>query len=71
MKSMLGPANLSTFERLSTFWRLKHISNIGKSSFGVLDSVLCREVFVSFVEESFNRGSTVCMSTRGAIGTAL
>ena len=47
---------LSTVERLSTLQRWKCISTIGKSTFGALESVLCREV-ISMV--SFNRGSTV------------
>ena len=58
IKDTLGPANLSTVERLwlSTLQRWKCINTIGKFIFGASESVLCREV-ISMV--SFNRGSTV------------
>ena len=61
IKDTLWPANLSTVERLSTLQRWKCISTIGKSIFGALKSVLCREVvyMVSFIGVFFNRGSTV------------
>ena len=50
-KGHIGPANLSTVERLSTLQRWKCISTIGKSTFGALECVLCREVIsmVSFI----------------------
>ena len=51
IKDTLGPANLSTVERLFTLQMSKCISTIGKSIFGALESVLCREVvyMVSFI----------------------
>ena len=51
IKDTLGPANMSTVERLSTFRGGKYISTIRKSIFGALESVLCREVvyMVSFI----------------------
>ena len=51
IKDTLGPANLSTVERLSTLQRWKCMSTIGKSIFGALESVLCKEVvyMVSFI----------------------
>ena len=56
IKDTLGPANLFTVERLSTIQRWKCINTIGESMFGVLESVLCREL-ISMV--SYNRCSTV------------
>ena len=44
IKDTLGPGNLSTVERLSTLQRWKCMSTIGKSTSGVLERVLCREV---------------------------
>ena len=44
VKDTLGLAILSTVERLSTLQRWKCISTIGKSTFGALERVLCREV---------------------------
>ena len=52
----MGPANLSTVRGCPFFKGEKCISTIGKSTFGVLERVLCREV-ISMV--SFSRGSTV------------
>ena len=52
IKDTLGPGNLSTVERLSTLQRWKIcVRTIGKSIFGALQSVLCREVIsmVSFI----------------------
>ena len=40
MEDILGQANLSIVERLSTLWGGKCMSTIGKSLFGVL----CRQV---------------------------
>ena len=44
IKDTLGPANLSTVERLSTLQRWKCISTIGKSTCSALECVLCMEV---------------------------
>ena len=51
IKDTLGPAILSTVERLSTLQRWKMYYYIGKSTFGALERVLCREVIsmVSFI----------------------
>ena len=40
----LGQTTLPTVESLSTLQRYKGISTIGKSIYGALGSVLCREV---------------------------
>ena len=44
VKDALGPAKMSTVERLSTLQRWKCMNNIGESMFGASKSVLCREV---------------------------
>ena len=64
-KGHMGPGNLSTVEKLSTLQRWKGISTIGESVFGVLESVLCREVvyiIVSFIGRvlSFNSSLFSC-----------
>ena len=56
MKDALGPAYLSTVERLSTLQRCEMYLHYRKAH-GV-KSVLCREV-ISIV--SFNRGATLCV----------
>ena len=51
IKDTLGPADLSTVERLSTLQRWNVSALYGKSTFGALESVLCREVIsiVSYI----------------------